>query len=133
MDMETKLILQALLPALLIASGTATPLANAQSQTPVLGCYVDTPALDYPTAGSCGGLAPPRRTIVFEVMYRQTPYTRYSYFWTGCSSTSHYCVIQNAGSGLGEDGRTYTAIVLITDNQTGLTYTSTAAATLSQP
>ena len=130
--METKPILRALLPALLIASGMATPLANAQSQTPVLGCYVDTPAFDYPTAGSCGGLAPPRRTIVFEVMYRQTPYTRYSYFWTGCSSTSHYCVIQNAGSG--PDGqKTYTATMLITDNQTGLTYTSRATATLVSP
>lgn len=131
--METKLILRALLPALLIASGMGTPQANAQSQTPALGCYVDTPAFDYPAEGYCGGLAPPRRTIVFEVMYRQTPYTRYSYVWTGCSSTSHYCVIQNAGSGPGDGGRTYTATVLITDNQTGLTYTSTATATLEQP
>lgn len=132
--METKPILRALLPVVLIASGiTGASPANAQSQAPALGCYVDTAAFDYPTEGSCDGLAPPLRSIVFEVMYRQTPYTRYSYVWTGCSSTNYFCLIQNAGSGPGGDGKSYTATVLITDNQTGLTYTRTATATLYRP
>ncbi len=132
--METKSILRALLPAALIASGmgAAPAPANAQSQTPALGCYVDTPAFDYPTEGACNGTAPPLRSIAFEVMYRQTPYSRYSYVWSGCVPSGHFCLIQNAGSGPGNE-RSYTVTVLITDSQTGLTYTRTATATLYRP
>ena len=127
--METKPILLAFLPVVLAASGMTALPAKAQSQTPALGCYIDTSAFDYPSEGNCYGLVPPQRTIVFEVMYRQTPYSRYSYVWTGCTASGFFCTITNAGAGPGGE-KSYTATVLITDNQTGLTYTRTATATL---
>lgn len=130
--METTPILRAALPVLLAACCLTAPTGTvqAQSTTPTLGCYVDTPAWDTPTEGYCEGVTPPAATIVFEVMYRQTPYSRYSYVWTGdCTGTSNYfCMIQNAAGSF--SGRTYTATVLVTDNQTGLTYTTSASAVI---
>jgi hypothetical protein len=91
------------------------------------GCYVDTPAYDYPRPGGCFGLTRSRtvkKAIVFDMI---SPVSGYTYQWSGaasCSASSTtWCVI-NVFPGV------YTSTVTIRDGSGNVVDTQSVTAEL---
>ena len=126
--------------ALLVGAGCGgapDPEQGEPSQAPVstseaaltggtAGCYVDTPAYDYPTAGGCYGLTgslTAKKSIAFDMI---NPVAGYTYQWSGvaCAWTGPtYCVI-NVPPG------SYTATVTIRDGSGTVVSVQSATADL---
>ncbi|MFP2912682.1 hypothetical protein ACLESD_48265 [Pyxidicoccus sp. 3LFB2] len=104
------------------------PLASSEAalSSGTLGCYVDTPAYDYPTAGGCFGLTNSRtakKSIAFDMI---NPVPGNTYQWSGvtCAWTGPtYCVIQVSPG-------VYTATVTIRNSSGTVVSTQSATAEL---
>ena len=90
------------------------------------GCYVDTPAYDYPRAGGCFGFNRSRtvkKTIVFDMI---GPVSGYTYQWSGvtCTGTGPtWCAISVLAG-------TFTATVTIRDGSGTVVDAQSVTATL---
>lgn len=72
--------------------GPALATTEAALSTGTLGCYIDTPAYDYPTAGGCEGYSTSQTYITFEMINAGSGYT---YHWqdSRCFGTGPFCSI----------------------------------------
>jgi hypothetical protein len=97
--------------ALLVGAGCGAPELEQGEQPPspvatseaaltggTGGCYVDTPAYDYPRPGGCFGLTRSltvKKALVFDMI---DPVSGYTYEWSGAAScparTATWCIIQ---------------------------------------
>src|SRR4051794_29577355 len=111
--------------------GVATQSAAADTSTLQLGCFVDTPALDFVQPDHCGArLAAARYSVYFEVLGRSGG--GYSYQWqtsglsvvplSGCTSSAPTCSVSVRPRG----DATLTASVVVTELATGASKTVTA-------
>lgn len=113
--------------------GAATPSALADTSSLHLGCFVDSPALDVVTSGSCAARhAASQYTVYFEVLGRSG--TGYTFNWrsaglqitptAGCTSSSPICMATVHPGG----DTTLTTSVVVTEIATGASKTVTAHA-----
>ena len=73
--------------------GPALATSEASLSAGTLGCYIDTPAYDYPTAGGCEGYSTSPTYITFEIIDLAPGHT---VWWQDprCTGTGRFCSIR---------------------------------------